>query len=61
MKIGHPKNFWGGVLFAVIGLLFAVIAKGIPEPRSGDREDTHTAATLGLRVDGIRSDERQAV
>ncbi|MEO5694322.1 MAG: tripartite tricarboxylate transporter TctB family protein [Usitatibacter sp.] len=30
MKIGHPKNFWGGVLFAVIGLLFTVIAKGIP-------------------------------
>jgi hypothetical protein len=30
MKIGHPKNFWGGVLFAVIGMLFTVIAKGIP-------------------------------
>jgi hypothetical protein len=30
MKIGHPKNFWGGVLFAVLGGLFAVIAKGIP-------------------------------
>jgi hypothetical protein len=30
MKIGHPKNFWGGVLFAVIGAMFAVIAKGIP-------------------------------
>jgi len=29
MKIGHPKDFWGGVLFAVIGLLFAVIAYGI--------------------------------
>jgi hypothetical protein len=29
MKIGHPKNFWGGVLFATIGLLFAVIARGI--------------------------------
>jgi hypothetical protein len=29
MKIGHPKEFWGGVLFAVIGLLFAVIAFGI--------------------------------
>jgi hypothetical protein len=29
MKIGHPKDFWGGVLFAVIGLLFAVIAFGI--------------------------------
>ena len=33
MKIGHEKNFWGGVLFAVIGLIFAVIAKGI---RFGD-------------------------
>ena len=29
MKIGHPKDFWGGVLFAAIGLLFAVIAYGI--------------------------------
>jgi hypothetical protein len=28
MKIGHPKDFWGGVMFAVIGLLFAVIAFG---------------------------------
>ena len=30
MKIGHPKDFWSGVLFAVIGALFAVIAKGVP-------------------------------
>jgi putative tricarboxylic transport membrane protein len=30
MKIGHPKNFWGGVMFAVIGLIFAVIARGVP-------------------------------
>jgi hypothetical protein len=29
MKIGHPKNFWGGVLFALIGLGFAFIARGI--------------------------------
>ena len=29
MKIGHPKNFWGGVIFAVLGLMFAVIARGI--------------------------------
>ena len=29
MKIGHPKNFWGGMLFVALGLLFAVIAKGI--------------------------------
>ena len=33
MKIGHQKNFWGGLLFAAIGLLFLVIAKGI---RFGD-------------------------
>lgn len=30
MKIGHPKNFWGGVLFALIGGTFALIAKGVP-------------------------------
>ena len=30
MKVGHPKNFWGGVLFIALGLLFAVIARGIP-------------------------------
>ena len=30
MKIGHPKNFWGGVLFIVLGLLFAMIARGVP-------------------------------
>jgi putative tricarboxylic transport membrane protein len=30
MKIGHHKDFWGGVLFAVLGLTFAVIARGIP-------------------------------
>jgi hypothetical protein len=29
MKIGHPKNFWGGVMFAAIGGLFALIAKGL--------------------------------
>lgn len=29
MKIGHPKDFWGGVLFATIGLLFLIIALGI--------------------------------
>ena len=29
MKIGHDKNFWGGVLFIVIGGLFAVIARGV--------------------------------
>ena len=30
MKIGHHKNFWGGILFAVLGFLFAIIARGIP-------------------------------
>ena len=30
MKIGHPKNFWGGVLFIALGLTFAVIARGVP-------------------------------
>ena len=30
MKIGHHKDFWGGMLFAVLGLLFAVIARGLP-------------------------------
>lgn len=29
MKIGHPKDFWGGVIFAIIGLMFAVIARGL--------------------------------
>jgi hypothetical protein len=29
MKIGHQKNFWGGVLFIALGLTFALIAKGI--------------------------------
>jgi hypothetical protein len=30
MKIGHHKDFWGGMMFIVLGLLFAVIARGIP-------------------------------
>ncbi len=30
MKIGHPKDFWGGVMFAALGLMFLVIARGIP-------------------------------
>ena len=29
IDIGHPKDFWGGVLFAAIGLAFAVIAYGV--------------------------------
>lgn len=30
MKIGHPKNFWGGLIFAALGATFALIAKGLP-------------------------------
>ena len=30
MKIGHQKDFWGGVLFAALGLTFLIIAKGVP-------------------------------
>ena len=33
MKIGHAKNFWGGMLFVALGGLFAVIAYGV---RFGD-------------------------
>ena len=33
MTIGHPRNFWGGMLFIALGLLFAVIAFGF---RLGD-------------------------
>jgi hypothetical protein len=29
MKIGHPKNFWGGLLFLAIGLMFTLVAKGL--------------------------------
>jgi len=29
MKIGHAKDFWGGVMFIVIGVLFALVAKGL--------------------------------
>ena len=29
MKIGHQKNFWGGVLFIAIGGMFALIARGL--------------------------------
>ena len=30
MKIGHHKDFWGGTLFAVLGFIFAIIARGVP-------------------------------
>lgn len=29
MKIGHPKDFWSGMMFVAIGLLFALVAKGV--------------------------------
>ncbi len=29
MKIGHPKNFWGGMLFVALGAMFAIVASGI--------------------------------
>lgn len=29
MKIGSPKDFWGGIIFAAIGLMFAIIARGV--------------------------------
>lgn len=29
MKIGHPKDFWSGVMFFAIGALFALVAKGL--------------------------------
>lgn len=47
MKIGHPKNFWGGVVFAAIGFLFAVIAKGIPGIESLSGYAMGTLARMG--------------
>ena len=29
MKIGHPKDFWSGIMFTAIGVLFALVAKGL--------------------------------
>lgn len=29
MKIGHPKDFWSGIMFIAIGALFAFVAKGL--------------------------------
>jgi hypothetical protein len=29
MKIGHPKDFWSGIMFVVIGAGFALVAKGL--------------------------------
>ena len=47
MKIGHPKNFLGGVLFAAIGLLFALVAKGIPGVASLPGYSMGTPARMG--------------
>ena len=47
MKIGHPKNFLSGVLFALIGLLFAGIAKGIPGIASLSGYSMGTPARMG--------------
>lgn len=33
MKIGHPRDFWAGVMFIAIGVMFALVAKGL---RFGD-------------------------
>ena len=29
MKIGHPKDFWSGIMFLAIGAVFALVAKGL--------------------------------
>ena len=29
MKIGHPKDFWSGIMFVAIGVGFALVAKGL--------------------------------
>jgi hypothetical protein len=29
MKIGHPKDFWSGIMFLAIGAAFALVAKGL--------------------------------
>jgi hypothetical protein len=29
MKIGHPKDFWSGIMFIAIGVIFALVAKGL--------------------------------
>ena len=33
MKIGHPKDFWSGIMFLALGLAFALVAMGL---RFGD-------------------------
>src|SRR5258708_3678900 len=47
MKIGHAKNFWGGVMFIVIGLTFAVIAYGVPGVEFMPGYTMGTAARMG--------------
>lgn len=29
MKIGHPRDFWGGIMFVLLGAMFALGAKGL--------------------------------
>ena len=29
MKIGHPKDFWSGMMFVGFGLVFALVARGV--------------------------------
>ena len=29
MKIGHPKDFWSGIMFVALGAAFALVAKGL--------------------------------
>ena len=29
MKIGHPKDFWSGIMFLALGVGFALVAKGL--------------------------------
>jgi hypothetical protein len=29
MKIGHPKDFWSGIMFVALGAGFALVAKGL--------------------------------
>ena len=29
MKIGHPKDFWSGIMFIAIGAMFALVARGL--------------------------------
>jgi hypothetical protein len=47
MKIGHPRNFWGGIIFSAIGAAFALIAKGVPFLPSMQGYTMGTPARMG--------------